>query len=140
MYRRKAREKALQILFQFDIQQGDINEIIEDRFENDQIDENQREFITNLIAGAHENLVEIDQALEDVIEGWNLQRIGKVEKNILRLAVYELLFTDLSENIVINEAVELAKTFSTNQSAGFINGILAKYIKISAKPGGGAEH
>lgn len=140
MYRRKAREKALQILFQFDIQQGDINEIIEDRFENDQIDENQREFITNLIAGAHENLVEIDQALEDVIEGWNLQRIGKVEKNILRLAVYELLFTDLSENIVINEAVELAKTFSTNQSASFINGILAKYIKISAKSGGGAEN
>ncbi len=129
MHRKKAREKALQILFQIDIAMESAGDVIDQRFELDQIDQNQREFIRQIVEGTRQHLQEIDLHLERVLEGWNLQRIGKVEKNILRMAVYELTYTDLSASIVINEAVDLAKIFSTNQSAGFINGILAKIIK-----------
>jgi len=129
MHRRQAREKALQILFQIDIHQGNAEEIIAERFENDNVDENQRQFITDIVLSTYSNLGEIDRQLKEVLEGWNLERIGKVERSILRIAIYELSFTDLSQSIVINEAVELAKKFSTDQSASFINGILAKRIK-----------
>jgi N utilization substance protein B len=129
MHRRQAREKALQILFQIDIHQGNAKEIVDERFENDNVDENQRQFITDIVLSTYNNLGEIDKQLTELLEGWNIGRIGKVERSILRIAIYELTYTDLSQSIVINEAVELAKKFSTDQSASFVNGILAKRIK-----------
>lgn len=129
MIRRKAREKALQIIFEIDINQGNAESILKERFETDKVDDNQREFISQIVLGTYEHIETIDKQLKSILEGWNIDRIGKVEKNILRLAIYELTYTDMAQSIVINEAVELAKIFSTNQSAGFINGILAKQIK-----------
>lgn len=129
MIRRKAREKALQIIFEIDINQGNAESILKERFETDKVDDNQREFISQMVLGTYEHIETIDEQLKSILEGWNIDRIGKVEKNILRLAIYELTYTEMAQSIVINEAVELAKIFSTNQSAGFINGILAKQIK-----------
>ncbi|OEF98442.1 transcription antitermination factor NusB [Desulfuribacillus alkaliarsenatis] len=130
MARRQAREKALQILFEIDIKkETDIQLIVRERFEDDNVTKKQQQFIEEIVAGTHANLQAIDEMLVKVLEGWNIERIGKVERNILRLATYEMFFTDIADSIAINEAVELAKVFSTGQSASFINGILAKLIK-----------
>ena len=75
-------------------------------------------------------LEEIDQMLSEKTTGWSLQRIGKVELAILRLAVYEMLFDDtIPVSVAINEAVELAKKYGAEDSASFINGVLAKFAK-----------
>ncbi|OEH85662.1 transcription antitermination factor NusB [Desulfuribacillus stibiiarsenatis] len=128
MIRRQAREKALQILFQIDINQGEPQDIIRERFELDEVDANHREFIAQIVTGTYENLNTIDEKIKSILKGWDLDRIGKVERSVLRLAIYELMYSDLAQSIIINEAVELAKVFSTNKSAGFINGILAKMV------------
>ncbi len=75
-------------------------------------------------SGVVEHLDEIDQLLGSVSTSWRVARMPVVDRNILRLATYELLFTDLSKAVVINEAVELAKTYSTANSGAFINGVL----------------
>ncbi len=129
MDRRRAREKALQILFEIDFHAQELQpmEILENRLDLDDIKGKQGDFIRNLVLGTCENIEDINRILQMILEGWDLSRLGKVEKSVLRLAVYEMKYMDLSRGIVINEAVELTKTFSTDQAASFVNGVLAKY-------------
>ena len=76
-----------------------------------------------------EKLPEIDSVLIARMKNWNIERIGLIEKSLLRLCAYEIMFEGISEKIAINEAVELAKTYGGQQSAGFINGVLARIVK-----------
>ena len=76
-----------------------------------------------------EKLPEIDSVLIARMKNWNIERIGLVEKSLLRLCAYEIMFEGISEKIAINEAVELAKTYGGQQSGGFINGVLARIVK-----------
>jgi N utilization substance protein B len=76
-----------------------------------------------------EKLPEIDSVLIARMKNWNIERIGLVEKSLLRLCAYEIMFESISEKIAINEAVELAKTYGGQQSGGFINGVLARIVK-----------
>ena len=95
----------------------------------DNITDEERGYLEKRVSAIVDLLPEIDKKLESVSEGWKLERMGKVELTILRLAVYELLYDDdIPANVAINEAVELAKVYGGDTSPAFVNGILAKLL------------
>lgn len=122
MKRREAREKAVQTLFQLDSTDLTVNEAI-----TYIIDKSSNSFYEELVHGTVENREEIDRVLAENLENWSLDRLPKIERTILRLAVFELNHhSDTPARVVINEAIELCKTFSDEQSGRFVNGVLSK--------------
>ncbi len=132
MKRRHAREYALQMLFQRDFIES--NEELSTFWEGMDVDPEVMEFANLIARGTREHLEEIDEAIKASAEHWVLERMAAVDRNILRLGTYELLFgVDIPQAVAINEAIEIAKKFSTSESASFINGILDRISKKSAK-------
>jgi transcription antitermination protein NusB len=125
--RRKARVCALQMLFQYDIARPRADELTRtywDSFGEDMSDV-PRDFSNNLALGAISHLDEIDGLIKKRAENWRIQRMAVVDRNILRLAIYEFLYeSDTPKTVVINEALEIARRFSTFEATQFINGIL----------------
>jgi len=118
--RRKAREVALQFLYQLDLN-GDDDPIPHDET---------RAFADALVRGVKGNQAKIDHAISQFAEHWDLERMAVVDRNILRLAVYELLWTaEVPPKVAINEAIEIAKKFGTKESSRFINGLLDRIHK-----------
>ncbi|MBI5740929.1 MAG: transcription antitermination factor NusB [Nitrospirae bacterium] len=129
MKRRRAREYALQILFQLDMTGSDFSEAVWTEFwEGNEAEERDvKEFALEIIKGTRQHLEEIDQVIKKAAANWSLERMAVIDRNILRAALYELLFrTDIPPSVIMNEALEIAKKFSTEESAPFINGILDK--------------
>jgi len=123
--RRKARELVLQILYAFEISGERIEEVLADALEHQKPPSDVAEFTTLLVTKTVENLREIDELIAQKVKRWELSRIAVVDRNILRLAICELLhFADIPQKVSINEAIELAKTYSTTESGRFVNGIL----------------
>ncbi len=123
--RRRAREIALQVLYQLDIVQGDPKEALTLYFENFHPSEKTREFCQRLVEGVCQEQGEIDRLIEEKAENWTLKRMAVVDRNILRLATFELLnCPDIPFKASLNEAIELAKKFGNDDSSAFINGIL----------------
>ena len=130
--RRRAREIALQVLYQLDIGQGDPREVLGAYFENFRPSEKAREFCHRLIEGVWQHREEIDRLIEENAENWTLKRMAVVDRNILRLAAYELTHCpDIPFKATLNEAIELAKRFGNDDSGAFINGILDKIHSLS---------
>jgi transcription antitermination protein NusB len=130
MKRRTAREKALQALFQIDINEAATNEAIQNVLGESSSDP----YLEQLVEGTVEHLEQIDKAISEHLEKWTLERLAKVDLNILRLGVYELLFVeDVPASVVINEALEVSKRFGDERSSKFINGILSKVKESSEK-------
>lgn len=130
--RRHSRELALQVLFQKDFTETlAVDQALDYFIENFEAPIDVREYASLLIKGVFANLKEIDQAIKANSANWKFDRLSFVDKNILRVAVFELLHLskDIPPNVVINEAVEIAKRFSNEDSTGFINGILDKIAK-----------
>ncbi|RBP02591.1 transcription antitermination factor NusB [Rossellomorea aquimaris] len=124
MKRRVAREKALQALFQIDMSGIEPDVALTNVLEEDQ---EMDAYLQQLVLGFIENQERIDGHIRENLEKWSFDRLAKVDRNILRLGVYELLFVeDVPNNVVINEAVEIAKIFGDDQSSKFINGVLSK--------------
>ena len=123
--RRKAREYALQILFQYDLANGNIAEIMENFWKEKKSNSKIVSFCSQLVNGTIENINEIDRCISRHSLNWKLERMSTVDRNVLRIATYELLFSkETPPPVVINEAIEVAKKFGTEDSAKFINGIL----------------
>lgn len=125
--RRKARICALQMLFQYDIAQPRFEELASSYWEafGDDMGNVAREFSNNLALGAISRLEEIDNLIKRRAEHWRIKRMAVVDRNILRLAIYEFLYeADTPKTVVINEALEIARRFSTFEATQFINGIL----------------
>jgi N utilization substance protein B len=125
--RRKARICALQMLFQYDIAQPLVDELASSYWEafGDDMGNVARDFSNNLALGAISRLDEIDALIKRRAEHWRIQRMAVVDRNILRLAIYEFLYeADTPKTVVINEALEIARRFSTFEATQFINGIL----------------
>lgn len=123
--RRKARELALQILYGVEMNKREQAWILSDFWEEHPCPEEVRDFATKLVAGTSENLFSIDSLLKKYANNWEMNRLAAVDKNILRLATYELLFrNDIPSKVTINEAIEIAKKYSTANSGKFVNGIL----------------
>jgi transcription antitermination protein NusB len=133
--RRVARECAVQMLYQRDIGKHDCEYILNSFWEMNEHSHQVREFATRLFEGSVARLKEIDALIQSHAENWRLSRMAAVDRNILRLAVYELLSEDKTPStVVINEALEVARKFSTHESAQFVNGILDSIRKhLSSK-------
>ena len=124
MKRHDARKKALQALFQLDSTEMTVEEAIEYVLEEGQ---KTNAYLEQLVAGTTEHKEEIDAALNDKLENWTLSRLPKIERTVLRLAVYELLYVEDTPNkVVLNEAIELSKVFGDEKSSKFVNGVLSK--------------
>ncbi|GBG55032.1 N utilization substance protein B homolog [Sporomusaceae bacterium FL31] len=135
MSRRKAREMALQALFQLDFNKSDKNEALDAVFsEREAITDNAKQYTQELVSGTQDHLDEIDEIIANNSTEWKLGRMAGVDRNITRIAIYELKFgkEQLAPNIIINEAVELAKTFGSDESGRFVNGILGSLVKAKA--------
>lgn len=127
--RRRGRELALQILYQLDMVRADVNDAIRAFWglQESIPSEDTKEFCEDLARGASEHAEEIDRLIEDAASNWRISRMAVVDRNILRLAVYELLYReDIPSTVTINEAIELGKMFGTEESGAFINGVLDK--------------
>ena len=126
--RRKARECALQMLFAADIGGGErADALVRDYWEQlgePDVDEGAREFATRLAAGALSHLSELDERIRSRAEHWRISRMAVVDRNILRMAVYEFLHEPTPRTVAINEALEIARRFSTYEATQFINGTL----------------
>ena len=126
--RRKARECALQMLFAADIggaaRPDDLVRVYWEELGEPDLDEGAREFATRLVAGALAHLEELDERIRSRAEHWRISRMAVVDRNILRMAVYEFLHEPTPRTVAINEALEIARRFSTYEATQFINGIL----------------
>ncbi|MGQ0541410.1 MAG: transcription antitermination factor NusB [Blastocatellia bacterium] len=125
--RRKARECALQMLFAADVAKPDAEFSTSDYWKelgDTSFDDKTREFADNLVQGTLKNLESIDERIKTRAEHWRIERMAIVDRNVLRLAVYEFLFQDTPHTVVINEALEIARRFSSFEATQFINGIL----------------
>lgn len=125
--RRKARECALQMLFAADVAKTPENVLTRDYWNElgeADIDDATREFATKLAVGALREIEKVDAKIRSRAEHWRIPRMAIVDRNVLRLAVYEFLFEQTPHTVVINEALEIARRFSTFEATQFINGIL----------------
>lgn len=125
--RRKARECALQMLFAADVAKTQASVLTRNfwaELGEQSFDEPTREFSNQIAVGTLREIEKIDDTIRTRAEHWRIERMAIVDRNVLRLAVYEFLFTDTPHTVVINEALEIARRFSTFEATQFINGIL----------------
>jgi len=123
--RRRSREMAVQVLYQMDMSQGDIAEALTTFCEHFEAPESIRDFAVELVNGTYQHRAEIDGLISQFSEHWRLERMPTVDRNILRLAAFELLYRpDIPAKVSINEAVDLGKKFGSEDSGSFVNGIL----------------
>ena len=132
MSRRQAREVALQALFQLDFNEVTIEAAVDAALgESAVLADRDREYLRKAVSGTKENLAAIDAIIMECSREWKVERMSGIDRNIGRLAVFEMKFNEeeITPNIVINEAVELAKKYGTDESARFINGVLGAMVK-----------
>lgn len=123
--RREARELGLRMLFQLDLGKQPITEVVEAALAQSHLEGGNRQYAEELVRGSLDNLKEIDARITALTPDWTPERQAAVDRNILRLAAYELLYRpDAPVAAVVNEAVELAKKYSTAESGRFVNGVL----------------
>lgn len=131
--RSKARKQALDLLYESDIRGTDLLVLLQSR---DVIEEGPdarpiREYTRSLVEGIYERKRKIDELISTYAQGWDMDRLPAVDRNILRLGIYEVLWIEnLEDGIVIDEALSLAKDLSTDDSAGFIHGVLGRISSI----------
>lgn len=123
MKRRTAREKALQSLFQIDRSQIEPFEAIRYTLEENESDP----FLEDLVIGTTKNLAELDKHISENLEKWTIERLGNIDRSILRMATYEMIYLeDIPRSVSMDEAIELAKKFGDDSSSKFINSVLSK--------------
>ncbi|MGQ9800862.1 MAG: transcription antitermination factor NusB [Candidatus Saccharicenans sp.] len=123
--RRKARECALQILFQLEFSGDDLLPVLKDYWARQNVPAETREYSEWLVRGICEHRAEIDRAIQQASRHWRLERMATVDRNILRIAVFEMLYEkNLAPSIIMDEAIEIAKKYSGQEAANFVNGIL----------------
>ncbi len=131
--RRRAREAALGVLFQMDLGKLPLEEAL-DTVAGPEWSADDWALIVDLARGTREHLPAIDALISHVAEHWTLERMATVDRNILRMAVFELMRGGTPVGVVINEAVELAKRYSTEESGRFVNGMLGRIARQGVPP------
>jgi len=122
--RHQARESVVTLLYAHDIGNSDIEKYLDEILEDKKIRNKQKEFALSLYNGVIENLDKIDEEINKHLKEWKLDSIGNIERAILRLGAYEILFGELDSAVVINEAIELSKTLAADTAPKFVNGVL----------------
>lgn len=132
--RRQARECALQVLFQIEFQEIEPRQALELYWRRHEVPSEVREFAEKLIEGVWRNRSEIDSLIAKHSTNWRLDRMPAVDRNILRIAGYELLFErEIAASVTLNEAIEVAKRYGTEESSSFVNGVLDPIAKSLQK-------
>jgi N utilization substance protein B len=138
MSRKSARETAMKLIYQIDINDCESGEVLSSFYENneDELNDEEKEYIEGCVKGVKENLSLIDNYIEKYLKGWKINRIARVELAIMRLSVYEMIAReDVPDIVAVNEAVELARTYGGENSTQFVNGVLGNLIKEFEKDG-----
>ena len=120
---------VVSLLYAYDLGNGKIADVAVEILEEKKIRNKQREFALGLFEGVIENLEKIDEAIKGHLKEWDFERLGSIERATLRLGAYEIMFGELDPAVVINEAVEITKSFGAEQSPKFINGVLDAIAK-----------
>ncbi len=131
MSRRLAREELFKMVFESEISGKDLSIILSSYLEREndiELNEKDKKFLTEYAKGAIENKENILTKLDEKMKGWSFERVGNVEKALLKISVYEILYKDTPKEIIINEAVELAKKYGDTKTYEFVNGVLAKFV------------
>ena len=136
MKRRRSREYALQLLFQIEMSgSGFSDEVIDEFWEGNNEDPDVKSFTHDLVMKTMSNIGEIDETIRKAAEHWSVKRMAAIDRNLIRAATCELLYRkDIPPSVVMNEAIEIAKKYSTEDSAPFINGILDKIAHLKTSP------
>ena len=126
--RRKARKRALDFLYEADIRNGNAIDLLGTRGESDL---SQSDYVMELLVGVSNNKEKIDELITTYAQGWDMDRMPAIDRNILRIALFEILFkSDLDDQVAASEAVEIASELSTEDSAKYINGVLGRIIVL----------
>lgn len=130
MNRHFVREEAFKVLFQTDVGRNPWQEVLPRTIKELDLSDNLREFLEQLVKGTIQHLKEIDANIEGLAEGWKLERMANTDRNILRIAIFEIKYmNDIPEGVSVNEAVELAKKYGDDDSGKFVNGILGNLVR-----------
>jgi N utilization substance protein B len=128
--RRKARKRALDFLYEADLRSANLLDLYHSRPSEDL---SQEEYVLTLLQGVTEHSAKIDELIHTYAQGWDLDRMPAIDRNLLRLSIYEILWeSGLDDKIAVNEAVEMAGEISTTESSAYINGVLGRIIAIKA--------
>ena len=130
MGRKYARESTMKLLYQMEVNLDFSDEAIGIFFENYTFDSGEKLYIENAIETIIENMEDIDNYIAENIEAWEIHRLARVDLSILRIAIYEMLYRkDIPIEVSINEAIEISKKYSTEESSKFINGVLGGFVR-----------
>lgn len=129
MSRREAREKAVQVLYQIDMREIDLQEAMQVVLE-DQSDFEETDFLNQIVKGVLSHQNELDQAIQKYLRSWSFDRLALVDRAVLRIAAYEIFYIrDIPERVSLNEALELTRAFGMEESVKYINAVLANLVK-----------
>ena len=128
------RKLAMQALYQAEIRQQPIEMIVDSFVVESDYEEDTKAWAISLCKNTWEKRVELDEIVKTYSIGWDLDRLNIVDKSLLRLALYEIKYQDTPYTVVLDEVIEISKTFSTEDSPKFINGILGNYVKNECQP------
>jgi N utilization substance protein B len=122
--RHQARMAVVSLLYAYDLGNQSISDFSDEILEEKKIRNKQRDFALDLFKGVTDHLAEVDEAIIKHLKDWDFDRLGSIERATLRLGGYEIMFGELDSAVIINEAIEVAKAFGSEQSPKFINGVL----------------
>lgn len=133
--RRLGREVALSALYGLEFNQVPVEDALGNVPEYEELSEPLKEFVTRLVNGVHTNLEELDTVIREFSRNWRLERMAVIDRNLLRLAAYEIIHdTSIPPKVSINEAIEISKKYGEKDSSAFINGILDKIAQTHRQP------
>ncbi len=121
---------AFQTLFQIDLGKNDVEDALEYRLSEVVLNEQDTDYVRRAVRGVNQQVRALDRQINAVADGWEVHRLGSIDRSILRLAIYEIVFMDdIPVGVAVNEAVELAKEFGDDDSPRFINGLLGTVVR-----------
>lgn len=130
MGRKIARESTMQLLYQMDLKNDFSQDVIDIFFENNEFEPDEVKYINKVTKGVKQNIENIDSFVEKYSEGWAIKRIARIDLAILRIAIFEIIYIEeMPPQVSINEAVDISKKYSTDQSSKYINGLLGTFLK-----------
>ncbi len=129
-YRKKAREETLLILYRWDLAGGDLLSIAKDHIKDRNIEGSAKDYINKLVVAINENILRIDATIEEFLENWEFDRLGYIERGVLRLGVAELLYIGVSDpGRAFNDYIDLVKKYADEKAGKFVHGILGSIFK-----------
>ena len=130
MGRREERQKAVELLYEMSVQKEDEAAYIKEYLDKYELDSENLKFAVRILEAYFENKEHVNSAISENLQKWKIERLGKIDLNIIRIATTEMLyFDDVPEAVSINEAVELAKAYGTDDSGKFVNGVLGRIVR-----------